>query len=282
MRKWHMGDTHSLAPHFNAEICCPENASTHSVASREPSGGLSKPPAHLCRVAQAGTHLHTCHHRIDCASSSFRTGFGRIADKTSAGTDNLLMTKSSEPPRQSRPFLRHPLVLTGLAVLVIAVGLGAYWFQPWKLFTNTTVDEAPPSVATGEASPGPWGTTTGAAVTEVVVQGDLVSQEHETSGTVQLLRLPDASLIVRVEDLNTSDGPDLKVLLTDASVTPGLGGAGVFDDGRWVDLGPLKGNHGSANYPVPADTDIDGLTSVSIWCDRFNVSFGAAELAPIA
>lgn len=199
---------------------------------------------------------------------------------TGAGTDNLLITEFSEPPRRRRPFLRHPLVLVGLAVLVIALGFGAYWFQPWKLFTNKTVDEALPSVATGEASPGPQGTATVAAVIEVLAQGALVSQEHETSGTVRLLRLPDASLMVRVEDLNTSDGPDLKVLVTDASVTPGLGEAGVFDDGRWVDLGPLKGNRGNANYPVPADTDIDGLTSVSIWCDRFNVSFGAAELAP--
>ena len=192
------------------------------------------------------------------------------------------MTESSEPSRSRRRFLRHPLVLTGLAVVVIAAGFGAYWFQPWKLFTNTIVDEAPPTVASGAATAGPQVTATGAAVTEVVSQGDLVSQEHETTGTVQLLRLPDKSLVVRVADLSTSDGPDLKVLLTDAPVTPGLDRAGVFDDGRWVDLGSLKGNRGSANYPVPADTDVDGLTSVSIWCDRFNVSFGAAELAPIA
>lgn len=203
-------------------------------------------------------------------------------------TDNLTVpeppesSESSEPPRSRRRFLRHPLVLTGLVVLVIAAGFGAYWFQPWKLFTNTTVDEAPPTVATGEVSPGPQVTATGAATTDVVAQGDLVSQEHETTGTVQMLRLPDDSLVVRVEDLNTSDGPDLKVWLTDAPVTPGLDGAGVFDDGRWVDLGSLKGNKGSANYPVPAGTDVEGLNSVSIWCDRFNVSFGAAELSPTA
>ena len=193
------------------------------------------------------------------------------------GSDNCPM---SEPSRRHRPFLRRPVVLTGLAVLLVALAAGAYWFQPWKLFTNTTVDEAPPTVAAGEASPGPQATATEVAVTEVVSQGDLVSQEHETSGTVVLLRLPDQSLVVRVEDLNTSDGPDLKVLLTDAPVTPGLSGAFVFEDGRWVDLGSLKGNRGSANYPVPAGTDINGLSSVSIWCDRFNVSFGAAELTP--
>ena len=203
--------------------------------------------------------------------------YGRSIRGSPSGSDNVLMT---DPSRPRRSFLRRPVVLTGLAVLLVALAAGAYWFQPWKLFTNTTVDEAPPTVAVGGASPGSQATATEVAVTEVVSQGDLVSQEHETSGTVQLLRLPDQSLIVRVEDLNTSDGPDLKVLLTDAPVTPGLRSAFVFEDGRWVDLGSLKGNRGSANYPVPADVDINGLTSVSIWCDRFNVSFGAAELTP--
>lgn len=187
----------------------------------------------------------------------------------------------AEPARRRR-FLRPSFVVPGLVVAVVAVGFAAYWFQPWKLFTNKTVDEAAPAIATGEPSPGPQATAAPAPVTTVMAQGDLVSQEHETTGTVQLLRLPDESLVVRLEDLNTSDGPDVKIWLTDAPVTPGLDGAGVFDDGRWVDLGALKGNRGNANYPVPTGTDISGLTSVSIWCDRFNVSFGAAELTPAA
>ena len=92
--------------------------------------------------------------------------------------------------------------------------------------------------------------------------------------------MPDGSRVLRVADLQTSNGPLLKVFLTDAPVLPGTDGWGVFDDGRWVDLGELKGNIGSSNYALPAGTDPTGLTSVSIWCDRFNVSFGAAELVP--
>lgn len=53
----------------------------------------------------------------------------------------------------------------------------------------------------------------------------------------------------------------------------------MFDDGRHVDLGELKGTIGSSNYPVPADVDLAGLSSVTIWCDRFNVSFAAAALS---
>ncbi|MCX2933065.1 DM13 domain-containing protein [Mycobacterium sp. CVI_P3] len=186
------------------------------------------------------------------------------------------MSDSPSAPKSRRRLLRHPLVLTGIATLVVAAALGAYWFQPWKLFTNTTVDEAPPSV-TASSNDGP--TPAGPVVES---QGSFVSQEHDTTGTAQLLRLPDGSQVVRIEDLNTSDGPLLKVWLTDAPVTPGSDGARVFDDGRWIDLGALKGNRGSANYPVPAGTEVEGLNSVSIWCDRFNVSFGAAELKPVA
>jgi hypothetical protein len=54
----------------------------------------------------------------------------------------------------------------------------------------------------------------------------------------------------------------------------------VFDHSRHVDLGPLKGNKGSQNYPLPADLDLTRYRSVTIWCARFHVSFGAADLTP--
>ena len=63
-------------------------------------------------------------------------------------------------------------------------------------------------------------------------------------------------------------------------VIDGPDGWFVFDDGEYVDLGSLKGNKGSQNYAIPADVDLADLTSVAIWCDRFSVSFGAAELSP--
>lgn len=192
------------------------------------------------------------------------------------------------PAPRRRRFYRHPLFIAAVVVVLIGVGFGSYWFQPWKLFTNTTVDEAiPTAVATAPGSPGSPGSpdspgdTTASTEPVVVAEGSLITHEHDTSGTVKLLRLPDDSLVVRVENLDTSDGPQLVVLMSDAPVVEGTAGWHVFEDGRNVDLGPLKGNKGSSNYPVPAGTDIKGLDSVSIWCDRFNVSFGAATLTPV-
>jgi hypothetical protein len=93
----------------------------------------------------------------------------------------------------------------------------------------------------------------------------------------RILELNDGSRVLRVEGLDTSDGPDLKVWLSDQPVIDGVDCWGVFDDGAYVSLGDLKGNRGNQNYLIPADVDLADYTAVSIWCERFAVSFGAAE-----
>ncbi|GCB52170.1 secreted protein [Streptomyces sp. NL15-2K] len=181
-----------------------------------------------------------------------------------------------------RKVLVGPWGIGVLVVAVVAVGFGMYWFQPWKLWQDETVDEALPGVveAAGppEAAPSvsPSASPSGP---RTLAGGELISHEHATSGTVKLVRLADGSHVVRLENLDTSNGPDLRVWLTDAPVKEGKAGWHVFDDGEYVSLGKLKGNKGSQNYAVPADIDPARYGSVSIWCDRFDVSFGAAELA---
>lgn len=46
----------------------------------------------------------------------------------------------------------------------------------------------------------------------------------------------------------------------------------------FIDLGSMKGNRGNQNYDVPAEADLNKYRSVSIWCRRFGVNFGAASL----
>ncbi|MBE8472255.1 DM13 domain-containing protein [Streptomyces justiciae] len=184
-----------------------------------------------------------------------------------------------------RKALRGRLVAGGLVTAVAVVGFGLYWFQPWKLWQDTTVDEALPGAVASSGPPtvAPSATVAGSGAPadgpSTLASGALVSHEHATSGTVKLLRLADGSHVVRLENLDTSNGPDLRVWLTDAPVKEGRDGWHVFDDGEYVSLGKLKGNKGSQNYTLPDDVDPSRYTSVSIWCDRFDVSFGAAELA---
>ena len=172
-------------------------------------------------------------------------------------------------PRSRRPLLRRR---TTWVVLVAAVVGGAV-FEPWKLVVDERVQEAVPTAASAPA-PAPAGPV-------VLARGDFVSHEHESSGAVTVLRLPDGSRVLRLEDLRTSNGPRLQVWLSDAPVLPGPDGWRLFDEGRHLDLGDLKGNIGSSNYPIPPDVDLASLPSVSIWCARFHVSFAAAELRPV-
>lgn len=193
--------------------------------------------------------------------------------------------------------LRNRLVQAGLALgcALLVVALAA--FEPWKLWVDKTVVEALPVVPAAQvvdATPTPSATVPPPRATEPtrvpeptpsatpafieLSRGTLISHEHGTTGTVRVLQLADGSRVLRLENLDTSSGPDLKVVLSDAPVIEGRDGWHVFDDNEHAKIGNLKGNKGSQNYVIPAGVDLSVLRSVSIWCDRFNVSFGAAAL----
>jgi electron transfer DM13 len=164
-----------------------------------------------------------------------------------------------QPPQPAR---RSRLWLVAIAAAAVLVAVLAYLFQPWRLFTTVTVREAAPPAASQASS--------------VLLRGTFVSQAHETTGTASVLRLSDGSKVLRLEGLRTSDGPDLKVWLTAAPAT--AEGGEQVEAVPYRALGDLKGNAGDQNYAVPADADLSTLRTVSIWCERFSVSFGAAAL----
>ncbi|WP_446216838.1 DM13 domain-containing protein [Micromonospora sp. IBHARD004] len=187
-----------------------------------------------------------------------------------------------------RRLLRAPLTWLAVAVLAAGAVVGLWWFRPWKLVTDTEVREelsvvtattAPAGTAAPSATGTPPGTAAPAGPT-LVSQGEFVTHEHDTAGTARIVRGADGRYRLELVGLDTSNGPDLHVWLTDQPVRGGPSGWKVFDDGRRVELGPLKGNRGDQAYDLPAGTDPTGLTSVSIWCERFAVSFGAAPLTP--
>ena len=173
---------------------------------------------------------------------------------------------------RTKRLLRSRLVQAGIALTAVLAVVALAAFEPWKLWVDKTVVEAFPVAPAAAVEPVPK-----PSVTELS-SGTLLSHEHGTSGTVRVIQLADGTRVLRLENLDTSNGPDLKVVLSDAPVIPGKAGWQVFDDNEHVKIANLKGNKGSQNYPIPADLDLTPLRSVSIWCDRFNVSFGAAEL----
>ncbi|WFE46527.1 DM13 domain-containing protein [Verrucosispora sp. WMMD1129] len=187
-----------------------------------------------------------------------------------------------------RRLFRTPLTWIAITVLAAGSAFGLYWFQPWKLLTDAEVAERLSTVATPATSAAPTGSATptssappaspDAAAATLVSSGDFISHEHDTSGSARIVRTVDGQHRLELVGLDTSNGPDLRVWLTDQPVIEGRDGWHVFDDGRWVELGRLKGNRGDQGYAIPNDVELSDLTSVSIWCKRFAVSFGAATL----
>ena len=157
-----------------------------------------------------------------------------------------------------------------LAVGVTVIGTLWYLFRPELLFLNKTVDEK---------LPGTDGTAPSVSGAEPVVlsSGSFQGLAHETKGAATIHRLPDGTRILRLTEFETSNGPDVRVYLVAAP--DAKDDETVRRDG-FIDLGSMKGNRGSQNYGVPPDADLSKYQSVSIWCRRFGVNFGAASLVP--
>ncbi|ADD43913.1 DM13 domain-containing protein [Stackebrandtia nassauensis] len=171
---------------------------------------------------------------------------------------------------------RKPWFIVTAVIVVAGLGVALYLFQPWLLFVDKTVDEKLPEAQSTSQESDDEDTKSTPEGPVDVASGDFVSQEHTTSGEARLVKNADGSHVLAIEGLDTSNGPDLRVWLTDQKVDADEWF--VFDDGYYVELGELKGNKGDQVYEVPDDVDLDKVTSVSVWCKRFSVSFGAAEL----
>ena len=175
---------------------------------------------------------------------------------------------------------RARAIVIGLVALILTAGGAIAWFQPQKLFIDARVDEALPGAApattAGSAASGKAATPTrppaGEPVTLAAAQ--FRSLGHATSGRAAVLEVAGGRRFLRLDDLRTSNGPDLFVYL---STTAADGPRDSFDD-DFVSVGRLKGNQGNQNYELGAGVRLDRYRSVVIWCRRFTYAFGAAPL----
>ena len=91
---------------------------------------------------------------------------------------------------------------------------------------------------------------------------------HDAQGDAYTIPLEDGSNVLRLENFQSTNGPDLYVYLaTDDSAS------------EFINLGELKANKGNQNYEIPDDADLTKYNKVLIWCQAFSVLFGSAELS---
>jgi hypothetical protein len=188
--------------------------------------------------------------------------------------------------------VRHPILSSGAGALgVLFVLFVLVWFQPQKLFLDQKVNEALPGVIESPAGSPSSGQPTASPVPSpapsqsprapklaVLARGTFRSLEHGTSGQALILRRTDGSLLLRFDDLNTSNGPDLHVYLSQIPASDDLHAYGE----QYLDLGKLKGNIGDQNYFLPSGIDLTKYRSAVVWCRRFAVGFGVAGLPQLA
>ncbi|MFD4670492.1 DM13 domain-containing protein [Lentzea sp. NPDC058450] len=178
--------------------------------------------------------------------------------------------------------MRQRRFLIPVSVLVVvALGVGLYLFQPWRLLTVRETHDAllvPPaatqstSATTSQASAP--AASAPAETPEEVAAGEWRSLEHATTGKASLIKLPGGAHSVQFASLDTSDGPDLYVYLSPHASSSA---EKTFGQG-FTSLGKLKGNRGDQVYEIPAGVDVSAIRSVVIWCQRFSAGFAVAPL----
>ena len=196
------------------------------------------------------------------------------------------------------PFYKRRPVQIMTVVLAIP-GLWLAWWLGSPLFLDTEVNEAFPRAAAAEipdemtveevekemveaeaedvAMDEEMPDEAAAIDLSVLASGPLVGVDvvHQGSGEVSVYELEDGSRVLRLDNIDVTNGPELHVILTPSV---GVGGRDDVMAPGYLDLGKLRGNIGSLNYDLPADYELPDEFTVVIYCVPFHVVFATAVL----
>jgi hypothetical protein len=103
-------------------------------------------------------------------------------------------------------------------------------------------------------------------VVKVLGEGDFKPRAHSVEGVAKFVEV-DGNTILRFENFETSNGPNLHIYLSSDT-----------SDNDFVDLGKIKATKGNVNYDVPSNVDIEKYDTVLVWCVPFKVLFSYAEV----
>lgn len=190
------------------------------------------------------------------------------------------------------------LLQSRLGQLILVIGLFAglivAWYLISPLFLNQIVSEEFPAAAQADATaafvataemekaeamgdtPVEEAMPTQQVEMVILAQGEFYDIAHHGQGTAAVYQLADGSRILRFENFEVLNGPDLHVYLTTEATVGDRVGQPLANG---LDLGKLKGNIGEQNYVIPEGLDLSEYMSVVIWCEPFLVPFAAAALS---
>jgi hypothetical protein len=122
----------------------------------------------------------------------------------------------------------------------------------------------------------PTATTMAETGPKVLATGnfDRKDEVHYANGQAILAQQDDGSTILRLQDLDAANGPDLFVYVTEH---PDPASSEELHQGGH-NLGSLKATNGSFNYTLDPSIDTSRIKSIVIYCRAFSVIFSTAKL----
>jgi len=133
-----------------------------------------------------------------------------------------------------------------LLIIFLAAACKKETLAPVEVLMETATDTMAMQTGTGQFMNGPYGSVTGKAI---------------------LFKNTNGSYEIKLENFNTSNGPDLYVYLS-KEIMPV----------NFIQFEKLRSTNGNQVYPVPGSPDFTQYKYVSIHCKQYNHLFGYALL----
>ena len=156
---------------------------------------------------------------------------------------------------------KKTLIIIVIAIVVIIAG----WYLISPAFRVVESDEESPLDNLKSMPEG--GVKDSIPQSQIIAQGEFIENAHEVEGNALLIDNQGGNKILRFEDFETINGPDLHIYLSSN-----------LDNSDFIDLGEIKATKGSVNYEIPSGTDTEKYNKVLVWCVPFRVLFSYAEL----
>ena len=103
---------------------------------------------------------------------------------------------------------------------------------------------------------------------EILASGSFKgASSHETNGNVTIRKTDSGVIVVLEDDFDFDGAPDPKL---------GFGNDGTYDHGSQISH--LGSNKGRQVYEVPATIDPQAYNQFYVWCERYSVPLGVADL----
>ncbi len=159
-------------------------------------------------------------------------------------------------------------------VFAVVIVLALAWYLLSPLWRVVEVDDVSPlqKQETGEELPPMHNEQSDedpSLEAMILAEASFLPSEHEVEGKVMLIEA-NGKRILRFEDFNTVNGPDLHIYLSRD-----------LDNEDYIDLGAIKATKGNVNYELSDDVDLHTYNNVLVWCKPFGVLFSFASLTII-